>query len=571
VTITLPVTVVAGPGTNFVNTAAIDDGTGAMVFASVPVGTAEPDLDVSATQKVPSANSVVSGERVTYTITIRNDGTGPAPSARLTDTIQGGTYSGGAAARSGGLDDTNPPTITWNGALVAGDQVVITIPVTITASPGSDVPNVAEISDGYGTVFSRSTVVHVYTTPDISRSNKDVDQNAARVGETLVYSLTVVNVGEIETPFFVTDTLDLNTAFGGVLGTPSGSYGYAAGVLTWTGTVNGLSRVQLSFQATISPSASGAVTNTARFDDGAGGVYTDIATTLIVAPLLTATKRAEPGGTVFPGTLLTYTIVMSNSGGGVAQISLSDTIPVHTIFVGTSAQVDPPPPAHSPPQIVGSAVTWQDNLDPSAWVTVSFSVFIQPGAPSGAVIRNLAQLQELSEPGPLFSVTATNTVLAPVFSADKWSTPAGNVHPGEFITYSILLSNTDRGIARVVVTDPIPLHTTYVSRSARVDSRGLPLVFLRALGVLSPLSVGYTAPSYDPDNNWLTWQGGISPRDVVTLTFAVTVSKGVTLSTVITNVAWVDELSDPASAMDYRTRNIVAGYDIYMPVLVKNF
>ncbi len=119
--------------------------------------------------------------------------------------------------------------------------------------------------------------------PDISGSGKSVDQAEARVGDTLIYTLTVNNSGETIASFRVTDTLDANIAYAGFLGTPLGSYDHTAGVITWTGTVSRTSQVHLAFQATISASASSALNNTARFDDRVGGVYTDTVTTFIVA------------------------------------------------------------------------------------------------------------------------------------------------------------------------------------------------------------------------------------------------------------------------------------------------
>jgi uncharacterized repeat protein (TIGR01451 family) len=563
VTLTLPVTVVAAAGSSFVNSAQVDDGAGMVFWRSVGVSMAAPNLDVPGTRKQASASAVSSGARVTYTITLYNGGDGLASSVRVSDVLQGGTYSGGGSASSGVLDDSNAPTIAWNGALASGQSVIIVIPVVITATPGSDVPNVVEIDDGYNAVFSRTTTVHVYSLPDLSGSNKSVDPGAARVGDTLDYALTVNNSGETASAFSVTDTLDADTAFVGFMGTPPGGYGYAAGVITWTGTVNGMGQAQLAFQATISEGASVEVLNTARFDDGAGGLYTDTATTLIIAPQLSATKQVVPENIAFAGTALTYSVVMRNVGGDVAQVSLSDAIPTYTLYVGGSAQV---PPGYPPPLYDGQGITWQGDLAPDAVVTLTYNVFIEPGVPNGAVITNVAWLQELSEPGPLFSVTVTNTVQSPVFGAAKGSTPPNITRPGQVLNYSITLTNVLDGIARVVITDPVPLNTTYISMSTRVQASALPLAFWQ---LLSPSDGGYNAPQYDPDNNLLTWSGDVSPRSVVTLTFAVTVNSGVSIGVVITNTAWVDELSDPAPAVAYQAFNLVVAYELYLPLVVK--
>lgn len=578
VTITLPVTVVAAPDSIFDNVALIDDGRGGIVQRSATVQVAAPELDVVATQKVASAYDVANGERVTFTITIHNDGEGPAPAAGMSDTIQDATYTPGAGgASSGTFDDSNWPTLTWDGSLPPGGSVAITIPVVISATPGSDVPNVAAISDGYGSLFTRSTSVHVFSPPDVSSSSKEVDQAAARIGATLAYTLTVDNSGQIATTFLATDVLDANTGWVAFVGSPPGSYGHAAGVITWTGTVNGESQARLSFQATISAGASGAVTNSAYFDAGPWGFYSDTATTLIVAPGLTATKHVTPGGVVPPGIILTYTVLMRNEGGDTAHVILSDTMPTNTSYVGQSAHT---PPGYNPPLYVSPTLTWQDDIDPDRTVTLTFGVFIQPGTPEGTTIANVARLQESSEPSPPFSVTATNTVRAPIFSAYKWSTPAGTVYPGRVINYSIVLTNADPGIARVVMTDPIPLYTTYISGSTRADGADLPRAFLHALNeslaapswIESLLDGGYSDPVYDADNDQLTWWANIMPRNVVTLTFDVQVNEGVTVGTVITNVAWIDELSDPAPAQAYEVSNVVgeAEFDVYLPVVLRN-
>jgi uncharacterized repeat protein (TIGR01451 family) len=240
--------------------------------------------------------------------------------------------------------------------------------------------------------------------------DKAVDQTEARVGDTLTYTLTVGNSGEVATAFLVTDTLDADTAFASFLGTSPGSYGHAANVITWTGTVSGMSQVQLAFQATISASALGRVTNMARFDGREGGVYTDTVTTMIIAPALNATKQVEPGGVVLAETLLTYTVVMSNTYSNVAQVSLSDTIPTHTIYVGGSAQVFPPPPAHNPPQYVGQSVIWNGDIAPGAAVTITFNVQIEPGAVMGTIINNVAWVDDLSDPAPAIAYQASNVV-----------------------------------------------------------------------------------------------------------------------------------------------------------------
>jgi hypothetical protein len=162
--------------------------------------------------------------------------------------------------------------------------------------------------------------------------------------------------------------------------------------------------------ATVGAGASGAVTNTACFDDTSGGVYTDTVTTSIAAPELRATKRVTPIRPVFVGTGLTYTIVISTTRGDVAQVSLSDTIPAHVGYVDSSARVFPPPPAHNPPQYVGQSVIWSGGVAPDEAVTVTFNVEVESDAAVGTVIDNVVWVDDPSDPAPAAAYRAFSVV-----------------------------------------------------------------------------------------------------------------------------------------------------------------
>ncbi len=532
VTITLPVEVVANPGVSFQNTAHIYDGAGVHLQRSVEVSVTEPILDNPQTTKAASAANVLTGERVTYTVTIHNDGPSVATSAQMTDVIQGGVYAGGAEAtlvgstlQFGSLITTTAPTITWQGPIGPGQSVVIRIPVTITADPGSDVPNVAQIYDGVDTHFTRTTAIHVIAEPNLAASTKRVDRDEARAGQTLTYTLTVSNSGELSTPFAVTDTLDAHTAFSTVLDTPMGSYGHANGVVTWTGTITGESQATLAFQAQITETATGAVTNTAHIS-GAGMIYTRAATTTILgAPLLTATKSVQPVGPILAGDYLTYTIVMQNQGDLPASVDLIDAIPAEAVYEAGSAQITPA--GYTPPLYIDPDLTWGDDIPAHTTVTLTFQVQVQPDTISNTVVANEALLQETSEPGAPFTVTATNTVVAPALRAAKMAAPMGEVVVGERLTYTVVMHSDGAAPAHVELSDPIPTHTTYVANSAAVP--------------------GYATPIYDADTETLTWADSLAVGEIATLTYQVDVTPGAPAGTVITNAATLQETSYPGA------------------------
>ncbi|NBD36041.1 MAG: DUF11 domain-containing protein, partial [Chloroflexi bacterium] len=333
--------------------------------------------------------------------------------------------------------------------------------------------------------------------------------------------------GELSTPFAVTDTLDANTTFSTVLGAPMGDYGHAGGVFTWTGTINGESEAQLAFQAQITETATGTVTNTAHIG-GAGIVYTRAATTTILgAPLLTATKSVQPVGPILAGDYLTYTIVMQNLGDLPADVDLTDAIPTEAVYEAGSAEITPA--GYAPPLYVDPDLTWGDEIPAHTTVTLTFQVQVQPDTISNTVVANEATLQELSEPGAPFTVAATNTVVAPALHAEKMAAPMGDVVVGERLTYTVVMRSDGAAPAHVELSDPIPTHTTYVTNSAAVP--------------------GYATPSYNAGTETLTWADSLAVGEVATLTYQVDVMPGAPAGEVITNAATLQEMSYPGDPL----------------------
>ncbi len=101
---------------------------------------------------------LVPGGNLTYTITITNAGPGDQPddpgSDEFTDALPDGLFLTGASADSGIVNaDTANNTVTWNGGIVAGGTVVITINATLSITASGEISNQGLIqfdSDGDG-------------------------------------------------------------------------------------------------------------------------------------------------------------------------------------------------------------------------------------------------------------------------------------------------------------------------------------------------------------------------------------------------------------------------------------
>jgi uncharacterized repeat protein (TIGR01451 family) len=94
-------------------------------------------------------------------------------------------------------------------------------------------------------------------------------------GDTLTYTIHLENSGPTLDGVWVTDTLATEVSFVGNLSAPSGSYGQAGGVITWTGTVSTAVPIAITFEAIVSEmiTAPHVIPNTVLIDDGLSDVW----------------------------------------------------------------------------------------------------------------------------------------------------------------------------------------------------------------------------------------------------------------------------------------------------------
>ncbi len=417
VTLTLPVTVVAAPGSLVENEALIADGAGLVHRRSASFYSTGPDLSSSSKTVLPA--SVAQGGGVEYRLRIYNTGNGPGIGLLMTDAAPPGV-SFGAAYFSGAPLGTllqDGDVLTWTGDLPVLGEVNIRVPATVNAAPGTDPLNVMVLEGPPGNILTQTAAVHVLLPADLSDSEKTVNKDEAEVGETLRYTVSVHNAGELAGAFLVTDTLDPDTEFGGFVSYGGDAPVYGGGVIHWSGTVNPDSAQQLVFTVTVQLTLRLAVTNTAHIADGAGQVYTRTARTAIVEPELSAAKFNTPAGAVYPGDTITYTVVMSNVGGGMAQTRLVDRIPTYTTFIPPGGidyltqtvlllnalsfqplNGNPYDPPHYYP--LTRTITWRGDIAANHVVTVTFAVWVSSTLPAGAGITNTAWVDDLGNADP---------------------------------------------------------------------------------------------------------------------------------------------------------------------------
>ena len=178
--------------------------------------------------------------------------------------------------------------------------------------------------------------------------------------------------------------------------------------------------------------------------------------------LLSVTKVNDvpAGKPVEAGAEMVYTISYSVTGREPApNVMLTDPLPLQLDFIEASngGTYDP----------ATRLVSWSlGTLQPGANGTVTLKVRVKKPLPNNSYIFNTVTIIDDAK----VRDEATDVIRVhaePILSLDKTNQPDGEVKPGDVIKYTMCFANTGNGNATgVMLTDVIPVNTTYVAGSA---------------------------------------------------------------------------------------------------------
>jgi len=442
---------------------------------------------------------VQAGDLLTYTLAWAVSGNEPAFGVTISDTVPPSTtyqacYGGLSCGYAGGV-------VTW----ALGDQYppasgVVTLVVQV-ASPlvsGTVIYNAVAITDTAGLTDTDEVTTPVQSSHSLSVT-KTASPSPVQDGELLTYTLAWAVSGN-EPAFGVTisDTVPPSTTYQACYG--GLSCGHAGGVVTWA----------LGNQY---PPASGVVTLVVRVDSGvpAGAfIYNAVAITDtsgltdtddITTPVQTradlAVTKSDDPDPVIVGTLLTYTLLVTNNGPSVARNAVvTDTLPPEVAFVSAE-----PAQSSGPNPLVWSLDDLAVGEVRRLTVTVRVLVTTTDVFTNAVVVGSDTPDDN---PGNNGDEEPTNP-LVPGLELTKDVAPGQAVRHMPF-TYTIRITNTGQvTFDPLVLTDTLPADFYYV--------------------------VGSGDPS-DPDviaEPLLVWWnlGPMAPGESITVTFAVTATPGI--------------------------------------------
>jgi uncharacterized repeat protein (TIGR01451 family) len=289
--------------------------------------------------------------------------------------------------------------------------------------------------------------------------SKSADPSPVIAGQTITYTVVVSNVSAFGSAnnIVLTDTLLGGTTFGGVVS----SGGFTLQSSSSTQAVFTLSSLAAGSSATLvftaTAPASGPITNTVTVASGnpdpvLSNNTASVSTPVIPAAYLAVSKAQSfvphAPGVVLPGSTVTYTIVVTNTGPSAAPVAIQDTLASGVGFVAAGG-------SGWSCSYLAPTVTCNHPAPLSAGASASVMITVTAPITSSTVFTNAADGFAGAFPGGPFAsnvVTLTTAANADL-RLSKTATPSP-VFAGQLVTYVVSVQNAGPDVANnVVITD----------------------------------------------------------------------------------------------------------------------
>ena len=266
----------------------------------------------------------ISGDDLTYEITVTNDGAGALTNIVLTDILpEGLTYVSSSPEAAVGDDGT----ISWLiDSLDAEASATVSL-VATTGGPGEIVNTSTVNSDEGATATAQATTL-------VTKSNlaitKTVDNASPLLGQQTVFTIAVTNNGNaVASNVSVVDPLPAE--FGSVVAEPEATLG-EDGSLQWT-----IASIDPGATSTITisgtPAVGGAITNTVSATERDVTVTAEASIDVLV-PAVTLSKVG--GSALYVDGVRTYAITATNTGtANLTGVTITDNIPSQMSYVSS--------------------------------------------------------------------------------------------------------------------------------------------------------------------------------------------------------------------------------------------
>lgn len=529
VTLTIKGTVDAGFSGSISNTAkATPAEAGTTEVSSTVTTTASRTPEVSISKTGPSA--LVSGQNISYTITVNNFSSSDAKALAITDQVPAtvavsswSALAAGTAVINGTASGTGN-NISVNADLPAGaaNSVTITINGRVSAAFSGTLTNTATATPAEpGTVAKTANAVTTVSKTPVLTTQK-AGPGTLSAGDNIAYTLVISNTSTANADNATIKDL-VPAGIGNVSWTTSVA-GTAQVTNAATGTGNNVeisanipagaaNSITINISGTVSPSASGQLVNTATVtpaEPGTQPASSTLTTTLKAMPAISIAKTGP--SEVAAGQTVTYILTVTNNGpSDASNLSITDAVPGTLTNVSWTAVKSGAASITEGAAGTGNNVSVKGNIAAGTGnqivVTITGNV---PASAAGGSFTNTATATP-SEPGlpPVNSNTITTTLKQKVTIAAVKSA-AASLSAGENITYTLQIRNTGPGDAQnLLILDELPAGIGNISWSAVTS--GTANILSGANGTGSTVSLRANIPAGAANSILVTVSGKVDP------------------------------------------------------------
>jgi uncharacterized repeat protein (TIGR01451 family) len=300
--------------------------------------------------KSDDPDPVVAGQELSYTLIVTNNGPADDTNVVVSDTLPPGVnfVSASVVERPSITPEHTAGTVTANiGGLASGESVTVQIVVSVNSATTELLQNTAEVSgdnfdpDPQNNTDGEDTGVETLIDLEIA---KEDGTDPVHVGETLVYTLVVVNNGPSDaTGVTVLDQLPAGMTLVD-FSSSQGSVSQTDGLITANlGNIANGDLATIEIEVTIDADAPGTLQNTAVVSGNETETETDnnsdTSVTEVRQLVDLAIDKSVDVSTVDAGGQLVYTLIVSNNGPSAATgVTVTDTLPAGVTFVSASPE-----------------------------------------------------------------------------------------------------------------------------------------------------------------------------------------------------------------------------------------
>ncbi|SDO68656.1 conserved repeat domain-containing protein/fimbrial isopeptide formation D2 domain-containing protein [Nakamurella panacisegetis] len=459
----------------------------------VPIGTYTIDKSVDKA-------TAVSGDKVTWTVTVTNTGNA-AVAATFSDdlgqVLDDATYNSDAKATAGVVSYT-APKLSWAQSVPIGGTVTITYSATVN-TPDTGDHNLKNAITSPGCVGGNcSTDTTVW---DLS-AKKVADKSAANPGDTVKYTITVKNTGKnaytADKPATFSDNLSQvldDATYNNDSKATAGAASYTAPTLSWSGALAVGATATITYTVKVNDPDAGdqklgnaVVTPLGRC---VAGSKDPTCTTDVPVTSYTVTKTVDKA-TVAPGDKVTWTITVKNTGSAAVTAKFSDDLTqvLDDATYNNDAKATAGNVTYTAPKLA-----WSQSVPVGGTVTITYSATVNTPDTGDHKVKNT-----VTSPGCAADCSTQTTVGSYTVTKTVDKTTAA---PGDKVAWTITVKNTGSAAVAAKFSDDLTqvLDDATYNNDAKATAG----------------NVTYTAPK-------LAWSQSVPVGGTVTITYSATVN-----------------------------------------------